>query len=58
MNKLEDKEMKQRISDLLYIQKEITNRIYIEIDETMRGHGRNNQEIKESIIYLLDDRLI
>lgn len=57
MNKLEDKEMRQRISDLLYIQKEIANRIYTEIDEAMRGRGRNNQEIKESIIYLLDDRL-
>lgn len=57
MNKLENKEMKQRINDLLYIQKEITNRIHTEIDETMRGCGRSNQEIKESIIYILDDRL-
>lgn len=57
MNKLEDKEMRCRISDLLYIQKEIVNRIYTEIDETMRGHARSNQEIKESIIYMLDDRL-
>lgn len=47
--------MKQRINDLLYIQKEITNRISTEVEETMRGRGRSSQEIKESIIYLLDD---
>lgn len=57
MNKLEDKEIKNRISDLLYIQKEITVRIHTEIDEVMRGHARSNEEIKESIIYMLDDRL-
>lgn len=57
MNKLEDKDIKNRISDLLCIQKEITQRMHTEIDEVMRGHARSNEEIKESIIYMLNDRL-
>lgn len=52
-----DKETKNRVSELLCIQKDICNRLYAEIDEIMRGRGRTNKEIKESIIYVLDDRL-
>lgn len=50
-------EIRSQLSDLLYIQKGINNRICNEIDELMRGRGRTNSEIKESIIYILDERL-
>ena len=50
-------EIRSQLSDLLYIQKEINNHICNEIDELMRGRGRTNNEIKESIIYILDERL-
>lgn len=52
-----DKETKKRITDLLYVQKEIYSRIYTDIGDILRGKGRDNKAIKESIIYVLDDRL-
>lgn len=52
-----DPDMQHRINDLLYLQKEFVNRMNTEIDELMRGRGRSNQEIKDSLIYMIDDRL-
>jgi len=57
MKDLNVSEVRQQVSDLLYIQKELVNRIGSEIDSIMRGSGRSNKEIKESLFYMLDDRL-
>lgn len=54
---LTDVEIKKRVNDLLYIEKEIVNRLHSDIEEVLRGKGRTNTEIKESINYTLDDRL-
>ena len=52
-----NKELNRQIFDLLYIQKEVTNRIGNEINELLRGRGRTNAEIKESLIYMIEERL-
>lgn len=57
MTRLTDAEIKKRVNDLLYIEKEIVNRLHNDIEEILRGKGRTNTEIKESISYVLDDRL-
>lgn len=50
-------ENRQQISDLLYIEKDIVTRIGNEIEEIMRGRGRTNKEIRESLIYMLEEKL-
>lgn len=50
-------EKRQQISDLLYIEKDIVTRIGNEIEEIMRGRGRTNKEIRESLIYMLEEKL-
>ena len=50
-------ENRQQISDLLYIQKDIVTRIGNEIEEILRGRGRTNTEIRESLIYMLEEKL-
>ena len=57
MASLTDAEIKKRVNDLLYVEKEIVNRLHNDIEEVLRGRGRTNKEIKESINYTLDDRL-
>lgn len=57
MKEYTEKEKNKRIKDLLYIQREICSRIYSEIDEVMRGRCRTNEEIKDSIDYLLEQYL-
>lgn len=57
MTGLTDAEIKKRVNDLLYIEKEIVNRLHSDIEEVLRGKGRTDTEIKESINYVLDDRL-
>ena len=47
---------KNRIEILLSLRREIENRIDGEIGEILRGRGRNNLEIKESIIWILEER--
>lgn len=54
---LTDAEIKKRVNDLLYVEKEIVNRLHSDIEEVLRGRSRTNAEIKESINYTLDDRL-
>ena len=45
-----------RIKDLLYIESQIITKIHNEIEEILRGKGRSNNEIRESIDYTLDER--
>lgn len=45
-----------RIKDLLYIESQIIAKIHSEIEEILRGRGRSNNEIRESIDYMLDER--
>lgn len=45
-----------RIKDLLYIESQIITKIHNEIEEILRGRGRSNNEIRESIDYTLDER--
>ena len=47
----------ERVTWLLYVQKEINERIANEITEIMRGRDRTNKEIKESLKDILDERL-
>ena len=49
--------VREQVSNLLVVQKEINDRISNEILELMRGWGRTNKEIKESLEYVLDERL-
>jgi hypothetical protein len=35
---------------------EIINKIHCEIEETLRGHGRKNEDLRESLDYTLDER--
>lgn len=46
----------KRIKDLLYIKSQIITKIHNEIEEILRGRGRSNNEIRESIDYMLDER--
>lgn len=46
----------KRIKDLLYIESQIITKIHNEIEEILRGRGRSNNEIRESIDYMLDER--
>ena len=43
------------ISDLLYVNKTITERIFADIDEIQRGRGRSPEDVKASLIYVLDE---
>ena len=45
-----------RIKDLLYIESQIITKIHNEIEEILRERGRSNNEIRESIDYILDER--
>ena len=38
------------------MEKQITIKIHNEIEEILRGRGRSNNEIRESIEYILDER--
>lgn len=50
------KEQNNRIRNLLYFISCITNLIHSEIEGIMRGHGRTNEELKDSILYIIEDR--
>lgn len=56
-----EKELKsdiyRKISNLSHVQKEINNCISNEILELVRGRGRTNKEIEESIKYILEEKL-
>ena len=56
-NILLEENMRRQISHLLYIQTCVSNRINQEIDEILRGRGKSSEEIKDSIVYLLDEML-
>lgn len=45
-----------RVKDLLYLISCITNLIHNEIEDIMRGRGRTNEEIKESVLYIIEER--
>ena len=53
---MDKKECNKRIKDLLYFISCITNLIHGEIEEIMRGRGRTNEELKDSILYIIEDR--
>lgn len=50
------KEQNNRIRNLLYFVSCITNLIHGEIEEIMRGRGRTNEELGDSILYIVEDR--
>ena len=52
-----DRDIQKQVSDLLYVQKMVTERILNEVTELLRGRGRENNEIKESLKDILDERL-
>lgn len=53
-----EKEKNTRIKDLLYLNRVITDIITNEIEEcVMRGKPSSNEEIKEHIIYHVDEQL-
>ncbi len=41
--------------DLLYLMRQINDRIINDVEEILRGHGREPEEIKESISYVVED---
>jgi hypothetical protein len=47
----------QKIKNLLYLETLITNMIHHDVEELLRGKETDNQKLKESIIYQIDDRL-
>lgn len=52
-----DSDIQKQVLDLLYTQKMVAERISNEIIELLRGRGRTNKEIKESLKDILDERL-
>lgn len=56
--RMTESEKNRRIKDLLYLNKVITDIITTEIEEcVMRGKSSNNEEIKEHILYHIDEQL-
>lgn len=53
---MNEKERNKRIVDLLYFVSRITNFIHGEIEEIMRGRGKTNEELRDSISYIVEDR--
>lgn len=43
------------VRDLLYLMRQIDDRIINDVEEILRGHGRKPEEIKESIFYVVED---
>lgn len=50
------KERDKKIKNLLYFVSCITNLIHGEIEEIMRGRGRTNEELRDSISYIMEER--
>ena len=53
---MDEKERNKRIRDLLYFVSCITNLIHSEIEEIMRGRGKTNEELRDSVSYIVEDR--
>lgn len=47
---------KKRINDLLYLLSLLTNCIHGEVSDILRGYGKTNEELKDSILYIIDER--
>lgn len=47
----------RRFTDLLYLQKELDDRIFSEINKTLDGRLSSIEEIKDSLIYTMERRL-
>lgn len=44
-----------KIRNMFLLIRDITNRLYNDIDEVMRNRGRTNDEIAESLIYIIEE---
>ena len=53
---MNEKKRNERIIDLLYFASRITNLIHGEIEEIMRGRGKTNEELRDSISYIVEDK--
>lgn len=49
--------IKERIKELIYLRRELDNRIDNEIEEVLRERGRDDKELKESLEWVLEERL-
>lgn len=47
----------RRFTDLLYLQKELDDKIFSEINKTLAGRSSSIEEIKDSLVYVIERRL-
>lgn len=47
----------RRLTDLLYLQKELDDKIFSEINKIYNGKSSSIKEIKDSLLYVIEKRL-
>ena len=47
----------RRLTDLLYLQKELDDKIFFEINKIYNGNPSSIKELKDSLLYVIEKRL-